>query len=90
MTATIPFGAQALGQIGVMPMQTLGALSGLCAVHLIDRRTGAAHRINGRALTVFTRSPAEATAELLAGRDPAHWETRIDRIEPSHRSERHP
>ena len=48
MTATIPFGAQALGQIGVMPMQTLGALSGFCAVHLIDRRTGAGAAGTGR------------------------------------------
>jgi hypothetical protein len=53
-----------------------------CAVRLIDRRTGAAHRINGTPLVIFTRRPEEAAAELLSGRDPALWDTRIDPIEP--------
>ncbi|MDP3341890.1 hypothetical protein [Frigidibacter sp.] len=53
-----------------------------CAVRLIDRRTGAAHRINGRPLTLFTRRPQEAAAELLEGRDASLWEVRIDPIEP--------
>lgn len=52
-----------------------------CAVRLIDRRTGAQHRINGTPLVLFSRRPAEAAAELLAGRDPRVWEARIDRIQ---------
>ena len=56
-------------------------LSGLAAVRLIDRRTGRAHRINGTPLVLYTRNTAEAEAELLQGRDPQHWEIRIDRIQ---------
>lgn len=52
----------------------------LSAVRLIDRRTGRAHRINGTPLVLFTRNPAEAAAELLQGRDPRHWEARVDPI----------
>lgn len=52
-----------------------------CAVRLVDRRTGAPHRVNGTPLVVFTRNPAEAVAELLSGRDPKVWEARIDRLE---------
>ncbi|MBL8562460.1 MAG: hypothetical protein JNN06_09280 [Gemmobacter sp.] len=51
-----------------------------CAVRLVDRRTGALHRINGTPLTLYTRRPQEAAAELLAGRDPAHWEARIEQL----------
>mgnify|MGYP000942231442 CR=1 FL=1 len=54
-----------------------------CAVRLIDRRTGAAHRVNGTPLVIITCHPQEAAAELLEGRDPAHWEARIDPIEPA-------
>ncbi|NEX47903.1 hypothetical protein G3572_16960 [Rhodobacter sp. ETT8] len=53
-----------------------------CIVRLIDRRTGAAHRINGTPLTLYTRRPAEAAAELLQGRDPALWEARVELIDP--------
>lgn len=49
-----------------------------CAVRLIDRRTGQTHRINGSPLVIFTRRPDEAAAELLAGRDAAVWEARIE------------
>lgn len=49
-----------------------------CAVRLIDRRTGATHRINGQPLILFTRRPADAVAELLAGRDPLVWEARVE------------
>lgn len=49
-----------------------------CAVHLIDRRTGAAHRINGTPLVIFTHDPQAAAAELLEGRDPANWEARVE------------
>jgi hypothetical protein len=51
-----------------------------CAVQLIDRRTGAAHRVGGAALLLFTRNPDQAVAELLAGRDPAVWEARVSHI----------
>lgn len=49
-----------------------------CAVRLIDRRTGQTHRVNGSPLVIFTRSPGEAADELLAGRDRALWEARIE------------
>lgn len=51
-----------------------------CAVRLIDRRTGRTHRINGSPLVLFTRDPEAAVAELLAGRDAAVWEARIEPI----------
>lgn len=51
-----------------------------CAVRLIDRRTGQGHRINGSPLVLFTRNPADAVAELLAGRDTRIWEARIEPI----------
>lgn len=54
------------------------SLSPTCAVRLIDRRTGAVHRVNGVPLILFTRSPDIAATELLSGRDPAVWEARID------------
>lgn len=50
------------------------------AVRLIDRRTGASHRINGTPLVLYTRRPHDAAADLLAGRDPAVWEARIEPI----------
>lgn len=49
-----------------------------CAVRLIDRRTGQTHRVNGSPLVIFTKAPAEAADELLAGRDHALWEARIE------------
>ncbi len=64
------------GSVAVQP--TAGRT---CAVRLIDRRTGAAHRINGTPLVIYTRRPAEAAAELLQGRDPLIWEARVDAIE---------
>ena len=54
----------------------------VCAVHLVNRRTGALHRINGRPLTLFSRHPGLAAADLLTGRDPAQWEVRIAPIDP--------
>ena len=51
-----------------------------CAVHLIDRRTGQSHRINGRPLVLFTRTPDQAVAELLEGRDASVWEARVEPI----------
>lgn len=55
-------------------------LSQACAVRLIDRRTGQTHRINGSPLVLFTRSPDEAVAELLSGRDATVWEARVEPI----------
>jgi hypothetical protein len=52
----------------------------LCLVRLVDRRTGQAHRINGAPLTLFTRDPDEAAAELLRNRDPRFWEVRVEPI----------
>lgn len=52
-----------------------------CAVRLVDRRTGQTHRVNGSPLVLFTRNPAEAVAELLAGRDARVWEARVEPLE---------
>ena len=49
----------------------------LCAVTLIDRRTGRPHRVNGAALVALSRDPHAASADLLTGRDPLIWSTRI-------------
>ncbi|MBM3604713.1 MAG: hypothetical protein FJX25_08140 [Alphaproteobacteria bacterium] len=49
----------------------------LCAITLIDRRTGRPHRVNGAALVAFSRDPQIAASELLAGRDPLLWDTRV-------------
>lgn len=51
-----------------------------CAVRLVDRRTGLTHRVNGSPLILFTRTPDEAVAELLSGRDASIWEARIEPI----------
>lgn len=45
------------------------------AVWLIDRRTGEAHRVNGEPQVIHTRRPDEASATLLAGRNPSVWKT---------------
>lgn len=49
----------------------------LCAITLIDRRTGRPHRVNGAALVALSRDPDSAAAELLAGRDPRIWSARV-------------
>jgi hypothetical protein len=54
-------------------------------VTLIDRRTGAALRVNGSRLTIYTRSPALAAEELLSGRDPSVWDVRIEPLDPARR-----
>lgn len=62
-------------------MPTIPAtLAQACAVRLVDRRTGQTHRVNGSPLVRFTRSPEEAVAELLSGRDASVWEARIEPI----------
>lgn len=55
-------------------------LAQACAVRLVDRRTGQTHRVNGSPLVLFTRSPDEAVAELLSGRDASVWEARVEPI----------
>lgn len=55
----------------------------VCAIRLVDRRTGATHRVNGRPLVVFSRQPDEAVAQLLAGRDPSVWEARVEPLNPA-------
>ena len=59
---------------------TVRALREVCAVRLVDRRTGLTHRVGGSPLVLFTKDPAEAVAELLAGRDARVWEARIEPI----------
>ncbi len=82
MIAANAFGMPSSGWLGIdtvgTPMMTMPRT---CAVRLIDRRTGSAHRINGRPLLALTRNPAEAAAELMRGRDPAHWAVRIEPLE---------
>ncbi|MCX7288717.1 MAG: hypothetical protein NTW20_14495 [Rhodobacterales bacterium] len=65
---------------GPVPGAVTGTLRHSCAVRLVDRRSGLTHRINGSPLVLFTRNPAEAVAELLAGRDATVWEARIEPI----------
>jgi hypothetical protein len=44
----------------------------------VDLRTGLTHRVNGSPLLRVTQAPAEAAAELLAGRDARVWDARIE------------
>lgn len=83
MTADIALSHRAAHWAAGIP--ALQGMSRACAVRLIERRTGAAHRINGTPLTLFTRRPHEAAAELLAGRDASVWEVRVDPLEPEER-----
>lgn len=69
-----------IGRAGRAMSAMAAPLSQTCAVRLIDRRTGQTHRINGSPLVLFTRSPDEAVAELLSGRDAAVWEARVEPI----------
>lgn len=80
MTASQAFRHPATGaQAG---MSAMPQEDRLCVLHLMDRRTGALHRVNGAPLSVLSRTPALAAAELLKGRDPAQWSVRIDPISP--------
>ncbi len=69
-----------IGQAGRAMSAMAAPLSQACAVRLVDRRTGQTHRVNGSPLVLFTRSPDEAVAELLHGRDATVWEARIEPI----------
>lgn len=61
------------------------ARAAVCAITLIDLRTGRPHRVNGAALVALSRNPDLATAELLAGRDTRFWTTRIQPVlAPTH------
>lgn len=57
------------------------AMRRTCAVQLFDRHTGAAHRVNGTPLVVYTRNPEAAVADLLERRDPKKWDVRVHEIE---------
>ena len=57
----------------------------LCAVTLIDRRTGRPHRVKGAALVAPSRDPHGAAADLLAGRDARLWDARIQPLPASAR-----
>ncbi len=54
--------------------------STICAVSLINRRTGSTHRENDVPVIRITRDPAAAVSALLANRDVALWDVRIDPI----------
>ena len=51
------------------------------AVSLIDRRTGKPHRISDIPLRLMTCEPFEAAHELMRNRDPAIWDTFIERLD---------
>lgn len=81
MIASNAYGMPNSGWTGAARMtDATKGMHGAWAVHLIDRRTGAPHRVNGTPLVIFTRRPDEAAADLLEGRDPAVWEARIKPI----------
>lgn len=85
MTAALSPGS--FGQGGVLMSVANTPLSQTFAVRLIDRRTGKSHRVNGSPLVLFTRTPDVAVVELLAGRDPAVWEARIEPVETGNRTD---
>lgn len=55
---------------------------GLYAICLVDRRTGQVHRVNGAPMSVLTRDPDGAVADLTSRRNPEIWEARVQRIVP--------
>ncbi|MFD1911262.1 hypothetical protein [Halodurantibacterium flavum] len=59
------------------PLAPNASATPLCAVTLIDRRTGRPHRVNGAALVALARDPDLAAREMLEGRDTTIWEARI-------------
>lgn len=69
-----------LAQSQKLPFALTQANPQTCAVRLIDRRTGRPHRVNGRAVVLFSSRPETAAAELLMGRDASVWEVRIEQI----------
>ncbi len=74
-----------------LPMQTLvgtpvaanaANAAPVCAVRLINRRTGMVHRINGAPLVMFTRTPQDATQDLLRNRDATEWGVLVETLTP--------
>ncbi|MDR5651175.1 hypothetical protein [Ruixingdingia sedimenti] len=59
---------------------TMDARCAMFMVSLIDRRTGATHRVNGAPLRLFSADPEATAGALLRNRDPRHWETRVARL----------
>lgn len=51
------------------------------AVSLIDRRTGKPHRISDIPLRLMTCEPFDTAQELMRNRDPAIWDTFIERLD---------
>lgn len=51
----------------------------LVLVQLTDRRTGSVHRVDGRPLAAWVPPSgiAEASAQLMSGRDPRVWSVRV-------------
>ncbi|RRH77920.1 hypothetical protein [Falsigemmobacter faecalis] len=56
----------------------------LVLVQLTDRRTGAVHRVDGRPLASWVPPSGigEASAQLMAGRDPRVWSVRVMEMTP--------
>ena len=77
---TVALHLDPIGRAGRTMSAMPAPLSQACAVRLVDRRTGQTHRINGSPLVLFTKSPDEAVAELLSGRDATVWEARVEPI----------
>lgn len=61
--------------------QAVRPLPPVFAVDLIDRDRGRHHCIAGIPVTILTRDPAAASAELLRNRDALHWTTRATPLE---------
>lgn len=81
MIAANAFGMPASGWLNPLAGSAMrGDKARSCAVWLIDRRTGATHRVNGRPLVVFTRQPDQTIAEMMEGRDPTVWDTRVEAV----------
>jgi hypothetical protein len=56
----------------------------LVLVQLTDRRTGSVHRVDGRPLASWVPPSGirEASAQLMAGRDPRVWRVRVMEMTP--------
>ena len=54
----------------------------VCAVRLINRSTGMVHRIKSTPLVRFTRSPQDATIDLLRNRDTTQWGVLVETLTP--------
>jgi len=52
----------------------------LFAVRLIDRRTGEVPNFNGNPLSVLTRSPRAAIADLMSGRNQKLWRAEVEPV----------